>query len=131
MKANEFVKKFGLNTAKSVLSNENSKSCRFYCHSHECGLMIPCQVWVDDPKDSNVDFVSLDELEKLIESHELVKEFGGLGEAKEYIHYHGEYEAIYDENGSVCNYASNSELIEAIADVESCTEAGKRLEVNQ
>lgn len=61
-----------------------------------------------------------DDLKRLVESHELVESYGGLGGAKEYIYCHDEYEAIYDEDGNVCDYISNSDLIEAIADVESC-----------
>lgn len=92
MKANEFVKKFGWEYAKHILTD-------------------------DAPLVMNLKYTNL---KRLVESHELVESYGGLGKAKEYIYYHGEYEAICDEDGSVCDYVSNSELIEAIADVESC-----------
>lgn len=68
-----------------------------------------------------VGFVSLEsdlsfhteQLKQLVESHELVEKLGGLNKAKNYV---------------PDNYKSER-LKQAIADVESYTEAGKRLEV--
>lgn len=77
--------------------------------------------------DSDVEIVYtasfFDDLKRLVESHELVESKGGLIKAKE----------ILADNPVWCSGSKrySSPLERAIADVESCTEAGKRLEVNQ
>ena len=79
MKANEFVKAMGLNAVKQFLENDNIRT-----------------------KEMS------DDLKRLVESHELVKDYYGLTRAKE----HAE-----------SNYTApelRAALKQAIADVESC-----------
>lgn len=92
MKANEFVKKFGVVAAKNILHGMDDAS-EFTAH-------MPGDAW-DEP--TLVDAVCL---RRLIESHELVEKLGGLDEAK-----------IYVPDG----YKSER-LKQAIADMESCME---------
>ena len=62
-----------------------------------------------------------DQLKQLVESHELVEKLGGIDKCKGFV--------------QVCFFKGRDKygnrLKQAIADVESCKEAGKRLEVNQ
>ncbi|WP_104499148.1 hypothetical protein [Acinetobacter indicus] len=84
MKANEFIKKFGWGEATAFLS-----------------------------LDSDVEIVYtasfLDDLKRLVESHELVWSYGGLDAARKEAHKN-------------CFYF-NAPLLKAIADVESCIDA--------
>lgn len=66
-----------------------------------------------------------DDLKRLVESYELVERFGGLFQAKITL----DKESF--SGGIECDGClfSDQDLERAIADVESCTEAGKRLEV--
>lgn len=104
MKANEFVKKFGVHIADHCLNDCASPDDRWFIHH---GALI--------------DGEDFDDLKRLVESHELVEQLGGIAKTKEAF--------------GLCvfrNRASYAKRVEqAIADVESCTEAGKRLEVNQ
>lgn len=86
MKANEFVKKYGIAEAKAL---------------------VKAQSWTMRQMALSTT-VDTKELTKLVESHELVKEHGGLGEAKLFISdYSNDASEIYD-------------LKQAITDVESC-----------
>ena len=104
MKANEFVRQFGISTAKDVLDNADV-------------YKAACFAMITEPRIDNT------ELKRLVESHELVESKGGLIKAKE----------ILADNPVWCSGSKrySSPLERAIADVESCTEAGRRLEVNQ
>lgn len=86
MKANEFVKKFGWDEAKSKVDD-----CLFL--NAESFEWMGCDVVVDD-------------LKRLVESHELVARYGTADEAKEYL--------------PTLRMDSYDELKQAIADVESC-----------
>lgn len=65
MKANEFVKKFGINDAKCCILNCASPEDRW--------LMRRGDLISDD---------AFDDLKRLVESHELVESYGGLKNAK-------------------------------------------------
>lgn len=86
MKANEFIKKNGLEAAKKILSMRGGFR----------GFI------------TLTDGSSLhsDELQKLVESHELVESIGGIEFAKNFI--------------KVTGSTLNNTLEKAIADVESC-----------
>ena len=92
MKANEFVKKYGVGAAKNILHGMDGAS-EFTAH-------MPGDAW-DEP--TLVDAVCL---RRLVESHELVASWGGLADAKVAVKVsrHKKY------------------LKRAIADVESCME---------
>ncbi|TQR66828.1 hypothetical protein [Acinetobacter sp. RF14B] len=81
MKANEFVKKFGWFATTRLVNGIDT---------------------TNDPHFS----ILLNDLKRLVESHELVERLGGLKKAKEYV---------------PDNYKSE-QLKQAIADVESCME---------
>ena len=87
MKANEFVKQHGWKEAKSI------------CHGIFTGVV--CYKWVE---------LNIDDLKRLVESHDLAKEHGSLGRAKEYA----------DSAYTAPEVAER--LHAAIADVESCME---------
>ena len=84
MKANEFVKAMGIKSVKQFLENDNIRSKEMH-----------------------------DDLKRLVESHELVKEHGTIERAKEYA------------NSPYTAPEVKERLKQAIADVESC------MEVNQ
>ena len=102
MKANEFVKKYGLEETKKVICLQDSpvnevvwdiKNKKF---KNDNGLAtLLCE--------TNDNFVFVPYLKCLIESHELVEKHGGLIESKIYV--------------ECCN---DADLSKAILDVESC-----------
>lgn len=94
MKANEFVKKFGVAEAKKVLHCMDDAS--------EFKIYMPEDTW-DKPT-----LIDAAGLRRLIESHELVKDYYGLTRAKE----HAESKYTAPE--------LKVALKQAIADVESC-----------
>lgn len=71
MKANEFVKKFGVVAAKNILRGMDDAS-EFTAH-------MPGDAW-DKPT-----LINAVGLRRLVESHELVEKHGGLLESKVYI----------------------------------------------
>ena len=87
MKANEFVKKFGSKSAKYWIDHFNN---------------------VNTLPDEFINTEFLGDLKRLIESHELVKDYYGLTRAKE--HAESNYTAPEIKDA----------LKQAIADVESC-----------
>lgn len=91
MKANEFVKKFGVHIADHCLNDCASPDDRWFIHH---GALI--------------DGEDFDDLKRLVESYELVKEHGSLERAKMYV------ESIYTAPEVV------ERMKQAIADVESC-----------
>lgn len=98
MKANEFVKKFGLFTAKEYLAG----STIFDNH-----LMVVTNDW---------------ELKCLVESQELVSNFGGLKRAKRilkkaYTSFNTLISVVWNDKPFQCNI---QKLEQAITDVESC-----------
>lgn len=103
MKANEFVKKYGVGRAKVLL-----------VESIGCGLYVDANYritlyLIDEPRKSDdIDFIiHRYELERLVESHELVESFNGLEMAKQF----------FDEN---VECSDSERLKQAIADVEAC-----------
>ena len=102
MKANEFVKKHGLNKAKVLLSTQG-KTIANLKSEYTAEQLKEYQGYIV----SN-DLMSLVDLKRLIESHELVKEHGSIVRAKMYA------ESIYTAPEVV------DRLKKAIADVESC-----------
>lgn len=96
MKANEFVKKFGLEHTKYLI--EDTELSEFAIHSSCAGKY-------------SMDIVSADDLKRLVESHELVEKVGGLENAK-----------TFDKDCMYCitHLTDLDSLKQAIADVESC-----------
>lgn len=110
MKANEFFKKHGWEAATNAVNSTSEKETAFFETKN-----------IEETKGVNGTTVSLDvkvyrvsylDVKKLIESHELVENLGGLNEAK------GEFFEIVHSGYYV--EVSPSALIKAIADVESC-----------
>ena len=95
MRANEFVKKFGLEHTKYLI--EDTELSEFAIHSSCAGKY-------------SMDTVSADDLKRLVESHELVEKVGGLALAK--------IELKSVDYNSEKDFYEN--LKQAIADVESC-----------
>lgn len=94
MKANEFVKKFRIEEAKEFLNAPH---------------------WSIDQLMMLQSGLRCDELQRLVESHELIKKFHGVEKAK--------YELKLIEEGSIfrCCVAITAEMLrQAIADVEAC-----------
>ena len=110
MKANEFVKKFGWNDARVCILNCACPEDRWFMRH---GDLV-----------SDQDF---DDLKRLVESHELVENWGGLNGAKNSLSLLesslaiGLYHGVVGVNAE----AQISELKQAIADVESCMEVMK------
>ena len=100
MKANEFVKKFGLDKTKYIINDYENGKYKDCCL--DSGLINNLEKsWWD---------ICVYDLKRLVESHELVKDYYGLTRAKE----HAE-----------SNYTAPElkvALKQAIADVESCME---------
>ena len=93
VKANEFVKKFGLEHTKYLI--EDTELSEFAIHSSCAGKY-------------SMDTVSTEDLKRLVESHDLIKDYYGLTRAKEYAESNYTAPEIKDA------------LKQAIADVESC-----------
>ena len=111
MKANEFVKKFGIKEAKKVLHCMDDAS--------EFKIYMPGDTW---DKPTLIDAVSL---RRLVESHELVA-IHGFEKSKEIVanapsddHF---YSWTLGDSGVRDKTVNIGELRKAIADVESCME---------
>lgn len=103
MKANEFVKKFGLKITKKILSNApdwayETAGIKDYANK-EWSKNYPMGA-----------YVKVDDLKRLVESHELVESVGGIEKAK--------HEA-YFLTMNVVGF-DPTKLERAIADVERC-----------
>lgn len=110
MKANEFVKKYGWDKVKEVVDSIKIKV------SFDGRACHPCFIT------ETGDYVSCNELEPFVESHELVEKHGGLISARKYIKFLrssvdiGLYHGLDDVD---CK--TEIPLIEqAIKDMESC-----------
>ena len=99
MKANEFVKKFGIHIADHCLNDCASPDDRWFVHY---GALI--------------DGEDFDDLKRLVESHELVASWGGLADAKKELQRQSILRWINPET---------ERLRVAIADVESCMEVNQ------
>lgn len=95
MKANEFVKKFGLDLAKRDIAALDSGFIKRKDFFEHYGFDI------------------LDDLKRLVESHELVESEGGLTNLKRAFQ-------IERDCGGVQMTPIGERLFQAIADVESC-----------
>lgn len=108
MKANEFVKNKGPKTAKLIVD------C--WIDYPETDVYLPDMMeytFIAIEPTENCPFVSLNDLKRLVESHELVEWHGGLKYAKSY----------FKRNSKEYPNAKGwDKLAEAIADVESCME---------
>ena len=100
MKANEFVKKYGIvKVSKLVIGYPNTVAYKFYNYDFE-------------KEQGKHDEVCLVDLKRLIESYKLVESCGGLDKAKEKV----KVNAVWCNDGSVFL----NTLKQAIEDVESC-----------
>lgn len=108
MKANEFIKKYGIDRAKKLLSITNKMNMS--------GL-----VFASLKDGESLDF-EVDELKRLIESHDFVENYGGLHCAKHSLKLFissiamGLYHGVDGANAEM----EIPKLKQAIADVESC-----------
>ncbi|WP_353171300.1 hypothetical protein [Acinetobacter rudis] len=107
MKANEFVKKHGVGRAKVLLVE--SIGCGLYV---DANYRITLYLSNEPHKSDDIDFIiHRYELERLVESHEIVKKLGGLDGAKKKLN-------------SLCIFRwitpEITALEQAIADVEAC-----------
>ena len=105
MKPDEFVKKYGWEVAKEISKKGlTMKSAYFDTQKHEFFNGTPVRVGIDVKR---VDFIN--NLKRLVESHELVDSLGGLDEAKKrcYPTKHLTMDSFY-------------KLKQAVVDVESC-----------
>lgn len=107
MKANEFVKKFGLEHTKYLI--EDTELSEFAIHSSCAGKY-------------SMDTVSAEDLKRLVESYELVSNFGGLKRAKRilkkaYTSFNTMVSVVWNDKPFQCNI---QKLENAIADIESC-----------
>ena len=116
MKANEFVKKHGLNKAKVLLSTQG-KTIANLKSEYTAEQLREYQGYIV----SN-DLMSLVELKRLVESHELVETWklpeddeNGLDGATLYLECYAFYSTDEEK-------AKLDRLAQAIADVESCME---------
>ena len=107
MKANEFVKKFGIDEATEIVQGTPSKYMECY-HSSVCWDNNTYK-YSDRFKPRN-SLVNIADLKRLVESHKLVGDYYGLTRAKE--HAESNYTAPELKNA----------LKQAIEDVESCME---------
>lgn len=116
MKANEFVKKFGWDWAKEILSQSNN--CGLYV---DANLNVTCHQMINEPDQYKGEgyVFHRNDLKRLVESHELVEELGGIDKAIIFVldaEKAGRYFGIFTSGGGF----SIDELKQAIADVESC-----------
>ena len=107
MKANEFVKKFGLEHTKYLI--EDTELSEFAIHLR-CG-----GAYFDDTVDAK-------DLKCLVESHELVGNFGGIKRAKRilkkaYTSFNTQVSVVWNDKPFQCII---QKLEQSIADVESC-----------
>lgn len=106
MKANEFVKKFWWDKAREVVvyRDKHAKKCNTYIFIGGNGGYSTSESYTTDGLNVNVN-----DLKHLVESHELVEQYGGLDRAKLHIEYRKKSNSYILPN-----------LVKAIADVESC-----------
>lgn len=102
MKANEFIKQYGIEKAKQIVFE-----CEQFVHVEKpTHFDSDLDIFIndadfDEPDESDV---LISDLKRLVESHELVESYGGLENAKH----------------EVSKRPSQTVVKQAIADVESC-----------
>lgn len=126
MKANEFIKNHGYGDSKKYINNAHKKATHIYIgfmgtasYFYQHPNLNWCEVdsrtvgWDSDrccydvhPPISSM-FV-IDELKRLVESHEYIESYGGLSESKR----------IFEMRHGVINLDGWDKLKQAIADVE-------------
>ena len=114
MKANDFVGRFGLNSFKAAMM------CPQF-NRYEYAILYSDEVDFSNnliEKHKNYMFKT-NEIRCLVESHELVEKWQGLEALKIKVNLLRTF-GLFDQA---------DQLQKAVDDVESCTEAGKRLEV--
>lgn len=99
MRANEFVKKFGLVKSRDVVKN---------APKDDCSYSIEIGIYLDRYAFSKYE-VYIDDLKRLVESHELVEACGGIDVVKRHL-----------KEGNVFRFEEKPLMRQAIADVESC-----------
>lgn len=105
MKANEFVKKFGLGLAKQYLNRTKNQGVYI-----EPKIKLMIHQSVCEPITSGIDFVfHRDDLKRLVESHELVEKYGAdkINQKIKFLE-------------SIHLLTQANQLKQAIADVELC-----------
>ena len=100
MKANEFVKKYGWDKARLLLSTQG-KTIEVLKDEYNPSQLKEFQRYIVSDR-----LMNLDKLKRLVESFELVERYGTADEAKEYL--------------PMLRMDSYDELKQAIEDVESC-----------
>ena len=108
MRANEFVKEFGWDGAKRVFELTIGNSWADHYNIKEDSIGTAGTIYSKKLCEHNDNFVCLRNLKRLVESHELVREHGSIGRAKDYAQ--SPYTAP----------EVSERLKQAIADVESC-----------
>lgn len=126
MKANKFVKKFGLGVVKNIIKNSDEVTSHIRVYDSE-NLLIDYIQWDGirisvKQNDKWIKlhrvhqelpklFITIEYLKRLVESHELVEKVGGLENAK-----------TFDEDSVYCiaHLTDLDSLKKSIADVESC-----------
>lgn len=107
MKANEFVEKFGLDSFKAAMLCPQFKRYNYaILYSDEVDFS-------NELIEKHLDYMfNTSEIERLVESHELVEECGGITKAKERV--------AQEERLPNPNIFHVLVVYNAIADVESC-----------
>lgn len=108
MKANEFLKEHGFQYTRNLVRDYPNHTHvtddgRMFINENTCASHIKVQL---------NELVKIDELKRLVESHELVEKVGGMDKAKMLLRMRIAAEL----------YESADEIEKAIADVESCME---------
>ncbi|MGS0705026.1 hypothetical protein ACVBEE_00435 [Acinetobacter sp. ANC 3781] len=118
MKANKFMKEHGLQYTRNLVRDYPNHTHvtddgRMFINENTCVSHIKVQL---------NELVKMDDLKRLVESHRIVESYGGIDKARDFISpYSGE-----QLNKKI--YSPMLRTKQAIADVESCLEADKKLE---
>lgn len=119
MKATEFVKKKGYKTAKLIVD------C--WCDYPETDVYLPDMMeytFIAIAPTENCPFVSLCDLKRLVESHEILGLFKSLDQAKADVaacEYAGHADLLVKLDCGI-GYINTARVKQAIADVEACHE---------
>ncbi|MDQ8937034.1 hypothetical protein [Acinetobacter rudis] len=104
MKANEFVKEFGIEEAQFLIDEWDGEATNW---SLETGF-----VFVGKSVDTHM--LCIETLKRLVESHDLVESLGGLEKAKELL------VEIANRDHRYAQHFEKPALEKAIVDVEAC-----------
>lgn len=108
MKANEFVKKHGWTAVVEAVKSTNAEETAFFESTELESILSKKGSFIGF--DVKVHRIKYEEVKHLVESYELVGNFGGLEKAMD---------AVINQEA---NSRPMSQLAQAIADVESCME---------